>query len=189
MTVVNQHPGTAQTQVPSRPAGPRVQQPRLLTSFGGRDVIAILGALAAALATTALLWLQLSPFTGLFGYVAVTWCLFVMIYATLVGFDDDKPAVRDRVSAVIVHSLAVAVGLALVDVVIYTLVRGWDALVHTNFYTQDLHATGPLDPLTKGGVLHAVVGTLIEVSIALGIAVPLGLLAAVFLHEVPGPFS
>jgi phosphate transport system permease protein len=109
-----------------------------------------------------------------------------VIYAVLVAFDEHIPTVRDRVSAVVVHSLAIAVGLALGDVVVYTLLRGWNALVHANFFTQDLHSTGPLDPLTKGGLLHAVVGTLIELSIALGIAVPLGLLAAVFLHEVPG---
>ena len=61
--------------------------------------------------------------------------------------------------------------------------------MHLNFYTQDLHSTGPFDPLTKGGVLHAIVGTLIEVGIAMAIAVPLGLLAAVFLNEVPGPLN
>jgi len=34
-----------------------------------------------------------------------------------------------------------------------------------------------------------IVGTLIEISITLAIAVPLGLLGAVFLHEIPGRFS
>jgi phosphate transport system permease protein len=34
-----------------------------------------------------------------------------------------------------------------------------------------------------------VVGTLIELAIALGIALPFGLLAAVFMNEVPGPYS
>ena len=76
--------------------------------------------------------------------------------------------------------------VALVFIVLYTIFRGAKALVHLNFYTQDLHSTTPLDPLTKGGVLHAIVGTLIEVAIAMAIAVPLGLLTAVFLNEVPG---
>jgi phosphate transport system permease protein len=62
-------------------------------------------------------------------------------------------------------------------------------MVHLNFYTQDLRDAGPLDPLTVGGILHAAVGTLIEIGITLVIAVPLGLLGAVFLHEVTGPFS
>lgn len=48
---------------------------------------------------------------------------------------------------------------------------------------------GPLAPLTRSGALHAVVGTLIELGIAMGIAVPLGVLAAVFMNEVPGRYA
>jgi phosphate transport system permease protein len=149
-------------------------------------MLAVAGALAAALATTALLWLQLTPFTGLLGYVVVSWCLFVVYYSVLISMTENRPTMRDRVSAVVVHSLAALVVTALAFIIIYTFVRAWKALVHVNFYVQDLRAAGPLDPLTKGGVLHAVVGTLIEVGIALAVAVPLGLLAAVYLHEVPG---
>jgi phosphate transport system permease protein len=85
-----------------------------------------------------------------------------------------------------VHSLAWLVIAALVFIAYYTVRHGWTALSHVNFYTQDLHTTRSSDPLTQGGVLHAIVGTLIEVGIAMAIAVPLGLLAAVFLNEVPG---
>jgi phosphate transport system permease protein len=177
---------TPQTTLPSRSASRPSQPRRQLAGVRREDRLAVGGALAAALATTGLLWTQLAPFSGLLGYVVVSWCLFVLIYALLVAFDNNQPTVRDRVSAVVVQSLAVVVVTALVFIIIYTFFRGWKALVHLNFYTQDLHTTTPLDPLTKGGVLHAIVGTLIEVGIAMGIAVPLGLLAAVFLNEVPG---
>jgi phosphate transport system permease protein len=150
------------------------------------DVLAVGGAGASALATTAVLWTQLAPFTGIFGYIVVSWCLFVLIYALLVAFDHNRPTVRDRLSAVIVHSLAGVVIVALLLIVLYTFGRAIKALVHINFYTQDLHSTTQFDPLTKGGVLHAIVGTLIEIGIAMAIAIPLGLLAAVFLNEVPG---
>jgi len=86
-------------------------------------------------------------------------------------------------------SLAVLVSGVLVVIAVYTVFRGWKALVHLNFYTQDMSSTTPLDPLTKGGIFHAIIGTLIEVSIAMVIAVPLGLLAAVFLNEVPGALA
>ena len=147
------------------------------------------GAGAAALATTGLLWTQVGPFSGILGYVVVSWVLFVLIYAFLVSLDENRPTMRDRVAATVVHSLAFVVLASLGFIVLYTFFRGAKALIHLNFYTQDLRSTGPLDPLTKGGMLHALVGTLIELSIALGVAVPLGLLAAVFLHEVPGRFS
>ncbi len=174
------------TTVSSRPASRTQQTRRQIAGVRREDVLAVGGALASALAITGLLWTQLAAFTGIFGYVVVSWCLFVVSYAVLVAFDNSRPTVRDRISAVVVHSLAAVVILALAYIVLYTVFRAAKALVHVNFYTQDLHSTTPLDPLTKGGVLHAIVGTLIEVGIAMGIAVPLGLLAAVFLNEVPG---
>lgn len=189
MTTVGQ--AEPRTTLPSR--APRAQagrpQPRRLTTIRTSDVLSLAGALAAALCTTGLLWTELAPFSGLIGYIVVTWCLFVLFYAVLVSFDEKGPAVSDRVVSAVVHSLGALVLIALVYVILYTFYRGWSALVHLNFYTKDLRTTGPLDPVTKGGVIHAIAGTLIEVGIAMGIAVPLGLLTAVFMNEVPGTLA
>jgi phosphate transport system permease protein len=179
------------TTLPDRASKPDVapQVPRRIGLIRGTDVLALFGALATSLAMTGLLWTQLSPFTGLLGYVVTSWVLFVLCYAILVSFDENRPTMWDRVASVVVHSLgAVLVGV-LVFVIAYTLSRGWTAMVHSNFYTQDLRLAGPLDPLTVGGIKHAVLGTLIEIGITMVIAMPLGLLVAVFLHEVPGRFS
>jgi phosphate transport system permease protein len=150
------------------------------------DVLAIFGALAAAVTTTGLLWTQIAPFSGVLGYVVLSWCLFVLFYAVLISFDENRPTMRDRVAAVIAQSLGALVLLSLAFIIFYTFLRGWKAVVHLNFYTQDLHRTGPTTPLNQGGVLHAIVGTLIELGIAMVVAVPFGLLAAVFMNEVPG---
>ena len=48
---------------------------------------------------------------------------------------------------------------------------------------------GPLDPLDVGGIAHAIVGTLIQIGIALAITIPLGIVTAVFLNEVGGRFA
>jgi phosphate transport system permease protein len=61
--------------------------------------------------------------------------------------------------------------------------------VHLNFFTEDMSSTGPLQPLSDGGLLHAIVGTLEQISISLTITVPLGLACAVFLNEVPGRYA
>jgi phosphate transport system permease protein len=153
------------------------------------DVVSIIGALLAAVASTGLLWFEISPFSGIIGAVVVAWILFVFYYAVLVSFDENRMTVRDRLSLVVVNSLAVLVFAALVFVIIYTFFRGWPALIHLNFYTQDGRYGGPLSPLSQSGALHAVVGTLIELGIAMGFALPLGLLAAVFMNEVPGRYS
>ena len=179
----------ASTSVPRRPAGPTPQMPRRIGGVRRTDVFAIVGALAAALTATGVLWTQLGPFTGLLGYTVVSWLLFVGCYALLSASDESGPTVRSRVASLVVHSIGVVLLLTVAFVLGYTVWHGFRAVVHLNFFTQDLRSTGPLDPLTKGGVLHAMVGTLIEVGIALGVSVPLALLAAVFLHEVPGRFS
>ena len=177
------------TTVPSRSTPRPPQTRRQITGIRREDVLAFAGAAAAALATSALLWTQLAPFTGILGYIVVSWLLFVLIYALLVAFDNNRPTVRDRISAAIVHSLAFVVLLALLFIVLYTAWEGRSALRHLNFYVHDLHTTQAKDALTKGGVLHAMVGTLIELGIAMAIAAPLGLLVAVFLNEVPGPLN
>ena len=46
----------------------------------------------------------------------------------------------------------------------------------------------PTDPLTNGGILHAISGTLIMVLIALIISVPLGILTALYMTEIKGRF-
>src|SRR5262249_41332879 len=70
-----------------------------------------------------------------------------------------------------------------------TVWQGRASLSHPNFFTSDLSHAGPLDPLSVGGALHALVGTLIEVAITVVITLPLGVLTAVYLNEVGGRFS
>jgi len=119
----------------------------------------------------------------------VAYLLFVLFYALLVSADESGPVVRDRIVLVAVHSLAFTVLAALIFVVLFSVIRGSDALFHLNFFTQDMSLAGPLDPLSDGGVLHAIVGSLIQIGIALAITIPLGITTAVFLNEVPGRFS
>jgi phosphate transport system permease protein len=52
-----------------------------------------------------------------------------------------------------------------------------------------MQLAGPLDPLTVGGIRHAIVGTLIQISIARVITVPLGITTAIFLNEIGGKFA
>jgi len=155
----------------------------------GNDIVVALGAAVSAIALTVLIFYWLAPFSGLLGFVVVAFGLFLALYATLVWLDGDGPSVRDRVVGAIVHGLAALLLMALGFVVVFTLVRGSTALVHPNFFTQDLTLAGPLEPLTIGGGLHAVVGTLEQIGLALIITVPLGLLCALFLSELRGGFT
>ncbi|WP_344296722.1 phosphate ABC transporter permease PstA [Rarobacter incanus] len=171
-------------QLPARPASRR-----LLSDTRIGDALALVGSAVAAISLTAFIATQLAPVRGAPALIATTIVCFVAIYAAVTAVSEPGPAVRDRIAMVVVHTLAFAVLLVLGFVVVYTLARALPALPHLNFYTQDMALAGPLDPLSTGGILHAIAGTLIQIGIALAITVPLGLATAVFLTEIPGPFA
>ena len=163
--------------------------PRRIGAMRISDVLAIVGAVMTALSLTVLIYAFLAPVGGFLGFMVTLYLLFVASYAALVSIDESLPVVRDRVVLVAVHSAAIIVFATLVFIVLFATIRGLDALPHANFFTQDMALAGPLDPLTEGGVIHAITGTLIQISIALVVTIPLGLTTAIFLNEIPGAFS
>lgn len=163
--------------------------PRRVGALRISDVLAIVGAVVAALSLTVIIYAFLTPAGGFLGFFVTLYVLFMVTYGILVSLDESMPTVRDRLVLVGVHSLAIVVFTTLVFVVLFAFFRGVEALPYFNFFTQDMTLAGPLDPLSVGGILHAITGTLIQISIALSITIPLGLMTAVFLNEIPGPFS
>jgi phosphate transport system permease protein len=123
----------------------------------------------------------LTVLDGVLAFVLVGYLIFVVVYAVLVALTEPAPVVRDAVMTVLLSSCAVLAFGALAVVVVFTLLRGWAALRHANFYTQDMSRAGPLAPLTVGGMGAALVGTIWEVGIATVLTVPIGLVAAVYL--------
>jgi phosphate transport system permease protein len=162
---------------------------RSLRSAQPEDRFALLGSAAGALALTYVAHQVLLPFSGLLGFLALSFGSFLAVYGLMVSFTLPRTHVRDRLAAAVVHALAGTMLLALVVVVAFTFARGASALRHLSFFTDDLADTGPLQPLTEGGVLHAMVGTLIMITIALVVTVPLGILAAVYLSETRSRFG
>jgi phosphate transport system permease protein len=178
------------TTVPSPPADPDALEVRRSTAAIRRtDTFAAIGAAVAALSLTSLIFTQLAPFDGVLGFIVIAYVAFLGFYGLLVSLDEDGPAVRDRLVGAMVHGLGFLVLVVLALVIIYTFTKGWRPLVHLNFFTEDMAVTGPLDPLTQGGALHAVVGTLQQITLALLLTVPLAVICAVFLNEIPGRFS
>ena len=180
----------AGTVLPRTDAPPPTREPRRnIGTVRATDIAAVLGAGTASISTTALLFTFIAPFSGKFGFVTLAFGFFLGFYALLVSQDEDGPAVRDRVIAALVHGVAFLLLLALVFVIAFTFKRGSSALSHMNFFTEDLAAAGPLEPLDVGGIKHAVIGTLWMISLALAITIPAGLTCAMFLNEIRGPFT
>jgi phosphate transport system permease protein len=153
------------------------------------DVAAALGSVLGALGLVWVLYENLLPTSGPLGFFVSWFAVFVALYAGVTAMRHPRTVIADRVVAAVIHAFAGLVGLALLLVVGYTTFRGADALGYGNFFTTDLSGAGPLDPLTSGGVLHALVGTLVEIMIAVAITLPLGVGCAVYLNEVGGRFS
>lgn len=174
-------------------AGPEapvdVEVRRSTAARGRADVVIIIGAGVAALSLAALLTTRMIPSASLLAFVVIAYLVFLALYGVLVALEDDGRTVVDRLASVVVHSLAGLAMLALVFIVGFTFWRGRDALGHFNFFSTDMQQAGPLDPLSNGGIVHAAVGTLIEIAIALLIVIPLGLTCAVFLNETRGTFA
>jgi phosphate transport system permease protein len=82
-----------------------------------------------------------------------------------------------------------AVGVALVSTIVFVMLRGWRPLTHPNFFTSDMAGVGPKDGFDRGGIVHAITGSAIELGIGLAITLPLGIGTAVFLTEVGGRFA
>lgn len=153
------------------------------------DRLAVLGSAAAALALDWVVYWQLLPFSGIVGFVVSWYAVFLVLYGMVSALRHGRPLVVDRLMSAVVHGAAVVVGGALLLVVVSTVWQGSAAIVHANFFTSDLRHAGPLDPLTVGGALHALVGTLIEVAITVVITLPIGVSTAVYLNEIGGRFA
>lgn len=179
---------SARTAIPDRD-GIEVGERRQVHSARLEDRYAILGAGAGALALAALLFGWIAPLSGIVGFIAVAFLAFIAFYALLVSISGDWREVVDRVMTVVLASAGVILFSALLFVVMFTLVRGWPALMNLNFFFQDMEFAGPLDGLDVGGIANAIVGTLIQIGIALAISIPLGIVTALFLNEIGGRFA
>lgn len=160
--------------------------PRPLRRRTVDDVASILGAAAAGVALGWLIYTRLTPVTGWFAFVVITYLCGMVTYAVVTMLGNSSVEVKDRLAAALIATAAFTVMFVLALILGYTLWQGHRALGHLNFFTDDLSHAGPLDPLTKGGVLHAIAGTLFMITLAVILTVPLGIGCAVYLTEVGG---
>ncbi len=140
---------------------------------------------AAALSAVSLCWLIFAVLTdgiGWFGFWVVTYFVFLAIYFVATLDRLGRLAAMDRLVTVVVWSMMIAVLIPLVWLVLYILVRGLPAL-SLGFFTHTQRGVTPTQPATAGGGLHAIVGTIEQVGIALLISLPLGAMTAIFLNE------
>ncbi|OBG72672.1 MULTISPECIES: phosphate ABC transporter permease PstA [unclassified Mycobacterium] len=87
----------------------------------------------------------------------------------------------NAVATVFFFGSFIAALVPLVWVLSIVVGRGWYAVTRSGWWTHSLH--GVLPEQFAGGVYHALYGTVVQAGVAAALAVPLGLMTAVFLVE------
>jgi phosphate transport system permease protein len=105
--------------------------------------------------------------------------------AAISGIRRDRKAALNSVSTVMVYVAGLFVIFPLGSILYEIIKRGIGGL-SLGIFTTDMAVTASDAPLTEGGLLHAIVGTLYIVLIASLISVPIGILTALYLTEIKG---
>lgn len=153
-------------------SGP-VRPTRSVSTLG----LAAAGATAAVLAAAVLAATGSSSIALLF---VVTGLAYVVLAGLTVLVVQGRRAAVDRVFTSLAWGSFLLAMVPLVSVVSLVVKRG-AARFDLAFLTHSMRGIGPRD--TNGGAYHAIIGTLEQVGLASVIAIPVGLLAAVYVVE------
>ncbi len=160
-----------------------------ISSVTAEGTATVVGAGAAALGLTWVLYERVLPLSGVLGFWISWYLVFMLVYAAMAALQWDRLDAANRVTSVAFGTAGVLALAIVVAIVAYTLLKGWTAVKHLSFLTTTMADSGPLLPLSDGGVQHAIVGTLEQLGLATLFSVPLGVAAALFLAEVGGPLA
>jgi phosphate transport system permease protein len=167
-----------------------IDTPRRVGAKTADDRFAVLGCLIAALGLSWLVYDRVLGFSGRFGFLVFAYAVFLGLYWAVSAMAHPRPQVVDRLVSAAIHGAAGLVVIAVGSTIIYTFWEGRHALAHAgNFLTRDSTGVVASDPLSHGGIEHAIVGTLIQLSIATAVSLPLGVGTAIFISEVGGGFA
>jgi phosphate transport system permease protein len=130
----------------------------------------------------------LTEMKGKLALFIVFFIAYMLFTASIKGFKLGSAAAKDAV----VNSL-VALG-AIVTVIpiaslLFTVVQKGLPGISLNLFVSDMSQATTTDPLSNGGLLHAITGTLMLVTLALIMSVPIGILTALYLTEIKGRFT
>ena len=121
-----------------------------------------------------------TPLQGRAGFLVLGYVAGVAAYLLAAARLESRRSVVDRVAAVLMVTTVGVCLLALGSVLLYTVARGVKAM-DWYFFTHSMNGVGPRDD--AGGAYHSIIGTLQQVFLAAVIAVPSGLLVAIYLTE------
>lgn len=150
-----------------------------------REISTTFGVLASAGAISYLLILL----TGLKGKIGffLSFIIIATIFQVAVGVRKfGRKALGENIAASLIYVGAALVFLPVFSILYMAIAKGAAGL-HPSLFTETMFNASFLDPIDKGGLLHALVGTMYLIIIAMIISVPMGILTALYLTEIKGP--
>jgi phosphate transport system permease protein len=129
--------------------------------------------------------------TGLNGKLGFFASLFFSLLVLNFGFHYFKrgmAAAKDALLQVFAVMAIVITLIPIVSIVSTVFIKGYKGL-HWGILTNDMALASVNDPIATGGLLHALVGTVIMVGGALIISFPIGVLTALYLTEIRGSLT
>ena len=131
---------------------------------------------------------QVTPMKGKIAYVGLFMIIYPALDYTLALLQRGKSAASDAAMRAIVN-FAMAIAMVPILSILWTVWQRGHKGLHWNLFTQDMHSASVTDPImTHGGLVHAILGSVLIVVASLVVAVPIGLLTAIYLTEIKGRF-
>jgi len=155
--------------------------------LGNKQIAANILVLIGSVFVTPLI-LKVTPLSGKLGGALV---LFTLVTTLNVILSVIRQGIRTITTAIAASLIYVATALVLLPLgsILFTVIMKGKDSIKLNTFTHDMRVTQPDAPFTKGGALHAILGTGSLVVIATLICVPIGILTALYLTEIKGRFE
>ncbi len=99
-----------------------------------------------------------------------------------------KPAAQDSLLTSLSRFAITLAVIPIISILVTVVVKGWRGM-HWGLFTQDMAQATVNDPIQNGGMLAAIVGTVIMVGLALVFTLPIAILTALYLTEIKGKFA
>ena len=155
------------------------------TSKAQRMATASLLVLAGLLAGAAI---ELTGLSGKLGFAAAYFFFgSLVIFAQQLQLRDLAAAKDSLLSSFALLAMTITL-IPIVSIVSTVVLKGYKG-IHFGMFTNDMTQASVNDPVQAGGLLHALVGTIIMVGGALIVSFPIGLLTALYLTEIRGSLA
>ena len=125
---------------------------------------------------------------GKLALFVVFFVAYMIFTSSIKGFQLGSAAAKDAVVNSLVAFGAIVTVIPIASI-LFTVVQKGLPGISLNLFTSDMSMATPTDPLSNGGLLHAITGTIALVTMALIMSVPIGILTALYLTEIKGRFT